>query len=123
MRKFDSRTNLVDQVAGSGRLARIDVSDDNDVNMSLFLSVSGIDVSGLFKTMTARNVKQKAVITASHQSSQPVLMSFIADDDAWCLAVKSLRNQKKKRNRKHTPYCLICCDKGGFSEDELLRRT
>lgn len=69
MRKFDSRTNLVDQVAGSSRLAGIDVSDDDDVNMSLFLSVSGINVSGLFKTMTARNVKQKAVIIASHQSS------------------------------------------------------
>jgi hypothetical protein len=38
-------TNLVDQVTGSGGLSGVDVSDDNDVNVKLFLSVSRIDVS------------------------------------------------------------------------------
>ena len=30
--------HLVDQVAGGGRLARVDVTDDDDVDVSLFLS-------------------------------------------------------------------------------------
>ena len=32
-------TNLVDEMAGGGRLAGIDVSDDDDVNVRLLLSV------------------------------------------------------------------------------------
>lgn len=40
--------NLVDQVTGSGGLSGVDVSDDNDVNVKLFLSMSRIDVSIFF---------------------------------------------------------------------------
>lgn len=32
---------LVDQVTGGGRLARVDVPDDDDVNMNLFLAHGG----------------------------------------------------------------------------------
>ena len=39
---FDSTlvnaTALVDQVAGGGRLARVDVTNDDDVDVSLFLA-------------------------------------------------------------------------------------
>jgi hypothetical protein len=35
---FVNTTALVDQVTGSGGLARIDVTDDDDVNVSLFLT-------------------------------------------------------------------------------------
>jgi len=34
-------TALVDQVAGGGRLARVDVSDDDDIDMSLLLTHGG----------------------------------------------------------------------------------
>lgn len=39
-KKFPSRSlaHLVDQVAGGGRLAGVDVADDDDVDMGLFLS-------------------------------------------------------------------------------------
>ena len=38
-------TALVDQVAGGGRLARVDVADDDDVDMGLFLShPEGLDL-------------------------------------------------------------------------------
>ena len=39
-KKFPSSlsAHLVDQVAGGGRLAGVDVADDDDVDMGLFLS-------------------------------------------------------------------------------------
>ena len=39
-KKFPSRSlaHLVDQVAGGGRLAGVDVTDDDNVDMSLFLT-------------------------------------------------------------------------------------
>ena len=38
---FVDSTALVDQVTGGGRLTRVDVADDHDVNMDLFLRHGG----------------------------------------------------------------------------------
>ena len=40
-------TALVDQVTGGGGLAGVDVSDDDDVDMSLFLTVVIADMSAM----------------------------------------------------------------------------
>lgn len=75
-------------MAGSGGLARIDVSDDDDVNVSLFLSVRDIGVSELLNISgLPGSVKQKTVITTSHHSKQhqcgssPIAMRDGADAD------------------------------------------
>ena len=47
---FVDSTALVDQVTGGGRLTRVDVADDHDVNMNLFLRHGGcLAINGKFR--------------------------------------------------------------------------
>lgn len=57
--------NLIDQVTSSGGLSGVDVSDDNDVNVKLFLSVSRIDVSIFFFFEKFAVMKKQRTSTAT----------------------------------------------------------